>query len=231
MDYVELAERFIEERFPAAEIAVIGGSTASGTRTPTSDIDLLVIGDEIFDEGESRSSLAGSWEYAGEVFEVFAYTHGAYSEWARGGVAQYRPVIVHMLVEGKEVRGGEALNRLRAEWSATLIDGPSISEHEHAMRRYAITDLIDDLRDATDELERNTVAWNLFEKTAELMLISDRRWIGTGKYLPRRLRELSPSRTESLTSPLVQGDLSAFADRVEIELTRAGGRVHAGFVR
>lgn len=229
MDYVDLTERFTEEMFPGAEIAVIGGSTARGTRTRTSDIDLLLIGDEIFADGQP--SLAGAWEYDGEVFEVFAYPQDAYSEWARRGITQYRPVIVHLLVEGQEVRGGDALTRLREKWRASLAKGPTVGAHELAMRRYAITDLIDDLRDGTEPLEQNVVAWNLFEKIAELMLLAEERWIGTGKYLPRRLRELSPGRTEQLTSPLLQGDLVAFADRVEQELTRAGGRVHAGFVR
>lgn len=229
MDYVELTKRFIEERFPGAEIAVIGGSTARGTRTRTSDIDLLLIGDDIFADGES--SLAGAWEYDGEVFEVFAYTHDAYTEWACGGISQYRPVLVHLLVDGQELRGGDALARLREEWRAKLAEGPAITEHELAMRRYSITDLIDDLRDATDPLEKNVVAWDLFEKVADLMLLTDNRWIGAGKYLARRLRDLSVSRTEHLASPLLNGDLIAFADRAEQELMRAGGRVQAGFVR
>lgn len=162
---------------------------------------------------------------------MFAYTHDAYTEWARGGIAQYRPVIVDLLLDGQEVRGGETLARLREEWGAKLAEGPPITDHELAMRRYAITDLIDDLRDATDPLEQNVVAWDLFEKVADLMLLTDKHWIGTGKYLARRLRDLSVSRAEHLTSPLLQGNLITFADRAEQELTRAGGRVHAGFVR
>lgn len=229
MDYVELTKRFIEERFPGAEVAVIGGSTARGTRTTTSDIDLLLIGDEVFADG--ASSLAGAWEHDGEVFEVFAYTHDTYTEWARRGISQYRPVIVDLLLDGQEVRGGDALARLREEWGAKLAEGPPITDHELAMRRYAVTDLIDDLRDAADPLEQYVVAWDLFEKVADLMLLTDKHWIGTGKYLARRLRELSVSRTEHLTSPLLHGNLIAFADRAEQELMRAGGRVHAGFVR
>lgn len=226
-DYVELTERFIEERFPGAEVAVIGGSTARGTRTKTSDIDLLLIGDEVFADG--ASSLAGAWEYDSEVFEVFAYTYDAYTKWARGGIAQYRPVIVDLLLDGQEVRGSDALTRLREEWGAKLAEGPPITDHELAMRRYAITDLIDDLRDATDPLEQNVVAWDLFEKVADLMLLTDKHWIGTGKYLARRLRELSVSRTEHLTSSLLQGDLITFADRAEQELTDADPHGHAAF--
>jgi hypothetical protein len=229
MGYVELCESFIDQEFPAAEIAVIGGSTARGDRTPSSDVDLLIIGDDLF--ADEATSVAATYSFGGEVFEVFAYTHDGFSEWARRGIDQYRPVIVHMLVEGREVRGGEALTALRGGWGETLAEGPIVGEHEMAMRRYEITDLLDDLRDAVDDLERNVLAWSLFEKVAELMLLAERRWIGTGKYLPRRLRELSPGRVERLTSPLLQGDLAAFAACVDRELSSAGGRVHAGFVR
>lgn len=229
MTYLDLCERFIEREFPAAEIAVIGGSTARGDRTASSDIDLLVIGDALFPNG--GTSLAATNRFEGEIFEVFAYTHDGYREWARGGIDQHRPVIVHMLVEGEEVRGGQALTALREEWGARLADGPTMDEHELALRRYMITDLLDDLRDATDELERNVIAWTLFSRVAELVLLTERHWIGTGKYLPRRLRDLDPARAERLAAPLLHGDLTAFAARADEELARAGGRVQDGFVR
>lgn len=229
MGYLQLCERFIDQEFPAAEIAVVGGSTARGNRTPSSDIDLLIVGDSLF--ADDATSLAATFSFGGEVFEVFAYTHDGYSEWAHSGIGQYRPVILHMLIEGQQVRGGDALTALRGRWREILAEGPIVGEHEIAMRRYAITDLLDDLRDAVDDLERNVIAWSLFQQLAELMLLIERRWIGTGKYLPRRLRELSPSRVDRITSPLLRGDFAAFATCVDGELARAGGRVQAGFVR
>ena len=63
------------------------------------------------------------------------------------------------------------------------------------------------------------------------MLLSADRWIGSGKYLPRRLRELSTERAARLAAPLLGGDLDTFGDRVGAELELAGGRVQTGFVR
>lgn len=94
-----------------------------------------------------------------------------------------------------------------------------------------ITDLLDDLRDGTDALEQRMVSAVLFERVAELMLLSEGHWIATGKWLPRRLRHLSRERADLLSEPLLAGDLTTFAARVEAELLRAGGRVQAGFVR
>jgi hypothetical protein len=47
-----------------------------GTRTATRDIDLLPIGDELFND--NRSDLAATYEFENEVFEAFAYTHDGF---------------------------------------------------------------------------------------------------------------------------------------------------------
>ena len=230
MEHADITERFIAAVYPRAEIAVIAGSTARGERTATSDIDLLLIGDALFDD-EAQLSAAATHAFEGEIFEVFAYRPEGFADWADRGIRQHRPVIVHMLVEGLPIRVSPSLDSLRAHWSAVLSAGPTLDASESAFRRYVITDLLDDLRDATDPLEQRVVSAMLFERIAELMLLAGGRWIGTGKWLPRRLRDLSRERAELLSAPLLAGDLSTFAERVEAELSRAGGRVQAGFVR
>lgn len=229
MDYVELAERFIASRFPTASIAVIGGSTSRGERTRTSDIDLLLIGEHLFPDGRTGAALTD--EYEGEILEVFAYTPAGFEDWAQRSIDQHRPVIVHMLVEGHVVRGGQELDALRAAWSRRLDEGPALEEHELSFRRYVITDVLDDLRDSTDALERQVLAATLFERTAELMLLTAGKWVGAGKYLPRRLRALPAERVDALAGPYLTGDVDGLADAVEKELVAAGGRVQSGFVR
>lgn len=228
-EYADLAERFIAARFPAVSIAVIGGSTSRGERTRSSDIDLLLIGDGMLGDGEI--GRAETLAFEGEVFEVFAYTPAGFQEWAQRGIRRRRPVIVHMLVEGMPVRTGDGFDELRHAWAETLAAGPSVAPEEVALLRYVVSDVLDDLRDAVDPLERHVLAATLFEKTAELMLLAERRWIGTGKYLPRRLRILGEDRVAALSAPLLSGDLAALADAAERELERAGGRLQAGFVR
>lgn len=229
MEYIDLAERFVAAHFPKASVAVIGGSTARGERTRTSDIDLLLIGEALLTDGEIGAAL--TLEFEGEVFEVFAYTPMGFTQWAGRSIAQHRPVIVHMLVEGVAVRGGEDLDDLRTKWSETLDGGPEVDGHELDFRRYVITDVLDDLRDATDPLEQRVLAATVFERTAELMLLTAGKWIGSGKYLPRRLRGLPAGRVDALAGPYLRGDHVALADAVEHELVVAGGRMQVGFVR
>lgn len=230
MHHLTLAERFVEDRYPGADLAVVAGSTSRGSRTATSDIDLLLIGDRLFVD-ESRISEASTQRFEGEVFEVFAYSPVGFDEWADRGIAQHRPVTLHMLVEGIVIRDDGRAAALREKWRRVLDRGPSMSAKESAFRRYVITDVLDDLADAEDPLERHVEASVLFERIAELMLLDAGRWIGSGKWLPRRLRDLDRERADRLSEPLVAGDHALFAARVADELDRAGGRVQEGFER
>lgn len=230
MDHFAVAERFVAAHYPRADVAIVAGSTARGDRTSTSDIDLLLLGDDLFDV-DGQTSEASTHDFDGEIFEVFAYTSRGFDEWAARGIAQHRPVTVHMLVDGIAIREDDQLGPLRQRWRSVLDAGPSLSAQESAFRRYVITDVLDDLEDAADPVEQRVEASILFERIAELMLLTEEQWIGAGKWLPRRLRELSVERADLLTLPLIESDYTTFAARVSAELERAGGRVQAGFVR
>jgi hypothetical protein len=226
---MNVVDRFLNEHFPGATTAVIAGSTSRGERTASSDIDLLLIGEHLLDDG--RQSLAATYAYENEIIEVFAYTQRGFNEWATRGVREHRPVIVHMLVEGTVIKAGHEYANLRAHWDAVLAQGPTLSTKESTQRRYVITDLLDDLRDATDPFEQRIIATLLVQRTAELMLLDAGRWIASGKWLPRRLRALDTARADALASALLAGDHLHLADVVQNELDRAGGRVQAGFIR
>lgn len=229
MDFVDITERFVAERFPRAEVAIVAGSTARATRTSTSDIDLLLLGEDLFED--DRESLAATYRFDGEVFEVFAYTERGFTNWAERGLAQHRPVILQMLLDGFTVRGAVERERFRSEWEPRFARGPVMDPAEHALRRYVITDVLDDFTDASDPLEQRILAALLFERVAELILLTNGRWIGAGKYLPRRLREFDADRAHLLSEPLLADDHALFARRIADELDRAGGRLQEGYER
>ncbi|WP_156760933.1 nucleotidyltransferase domain-containing protein [Microbacterium karelineae] len=229
MDPLRLAGEFVAERFPRAQIAIVAGSTARGTRTATSDIDLLLIGADMFDA--ETNSLAATYAHAGEVFEVFAYTPEAFGEWAASGVARFRPTIVDMLVNGSAVHDDGSLAAVRDRWRQVLDAGADPSPAQLAMRRYVVTDVLDDLADATDPLEAHVLMHTLFREVSELALLANRRWIGAGKHLPRRLRDWDPARASALADPYLSGDRAAFLAAAARELEAAGGRLQAGHVR
>jgi len=62
-----------------------------------------------------------------------------------------------MLLEGIALRDGPSVTELRDMWRGTIAAGPVVSEHELEMRRYAITDLLDDLRDSVASLSTSRI--------------------------------------------------------------------------
>jgi predicted nucleotidyltransferase len=230
MDVLEIARRFVDERFPTATIAIVGGSSARGTRTPTSDIDMLVIAPSpAF--GDGSDSLAASYAFEDEAVEVFAYTPDAFERWAEHDLADYRPVLHTLLMEGVVLVGADAAQTLRDRWRPRVEAGPQVTAHGLAMRRYMITDLLDDLLDASDPAEQTYLMAELYGGLAEAILLTERRWLGGGKWLVRRLREWDPRRAGVLTEALVDGDPARFARVASEELERIGGRVQTGFAR
>lgn len=228
MDHLAVAERFVATRFPGAAIAVVGGSTVRGNRTATSDIDLLLIGDGMFDG--DRTSLAATYAFEGEIVEVFAYTPDQFELWAQRDVDNHRPVLLDILLNGAAVRD-DGLEAIRARWRPVVDAGPTPAPEQLALRRYMATDLLYDLQDLTDPVERTLVRGMLFERLAELILLSEGHWIATGKHLPRRLRALDPDRAARLGDPLAAGDHAGFLAAADAELERLGGRLQAGFTR
>nr|WP_255479790.1 nucleotidyltransferase domain-containing protein [Quadrisphaera sp. RL12-1S] len=222
--------RFVEERWPATSDVVLGGSTAAGTRTATSDVDLLVLGPPGL-LGEGRTDEASTHAVSGGVVELFAYTEEGFEHWAALEVRAHRPVIITMLLEGRPLRSSPLLSDLRSRWRPVLEAGPRASARELDALRYVVTDLLDDVGDAQDPAEHRYLQGLLFERTAALVLLSHGRWLASGKHLPRALRRWNAARAEVLVGAFLSGEPERLVAAVEAELAPLGGRLQAGHVR
>ena len=229
----EAALRFCDAEYPEATTVILGGSSSTGKRTPTSDIDILLIAPPSTFEGRNGSptSEARVTHHDGERFDVFAYTVEGYREWAERDFASLRPVLPVLLTEGIPLRTGDEFAELR-RWSADrLAPGPRPTAHQLALRRYAVTDLIDDLTDATDELVSAAIRADLLRDLGELALLSSGAWLGSGKWLARRLRAVDPESADALAAFARERDHREAARVVAVLLDRLGGRVDEDFVR
>ena len=223
-----LADQFVAHRFPSACGVVLAGSSATGTSTPTSDLDLVLLHPEGTLAG---SSLAATYEHDGRLVEVFAYTPAAYRDWAAREVDAHRPVILSMLTDGLILRSGPELLELRAWAGDVLAAGPRIEEHALDLRRYAVSSLLDDLADSHDPGERALLLAGAFTALSELLLLAHGQWLGSGKWLLRRLRAWDRATADHLSSALASGDRDGFLHLAEDLLAPLGGRLQAGVVR
>ena len=110
---------------------------------------------------------------------------------------------------------------------------PPLSAEAMERRRYALTDLLDDLIGTRDPAELTYLAGAILTATSELALVTAGRWLGSGKALRREL----VASNKGLADRLVVGYRAAVTtgetvllDSVTREvLARAGGPLSAGY--
>lgn len=226
----DLAEDFVAARFPRANTVVLAGSTASGTATPTSDIDLLLLGPpEMFPNG--RDSLAATYDWGGRLVEVFAYTPASYRAWAEREASSHRPVILTMLLDGAVMQRGSDYVEI-CDWAQQVAEsGPTVTRRDLDMQRYTLSALLDDLTDTDDRAEEAVVLADAFQSLATFLLLAYGRWLGSGKWLVRRLREWDPDVADRMGAALVTGDRHGFVAVAHDLLAPHGGPLQAGMVR
>lgn len=160
----------------------------------------------------------------------FASTSAAFRRHQLAGVARLRPVSGFLLIEGEAVvdRGDDGLRA----WTRDLLDaGPDVPASELDARRYSVTNTLDDLLDAVDDAEAAVLAGLLLTRLAELVLLANRRWLASGRWLLRRLADVDPVLAEGLGSALVRQDRAALERLALSALEPLGGRLLEGYAR
>lgn len=228
MDLVALARRIVAERFPHARAAVLAGSVAAGRATATSDLDIVVLAGP---EDRVREAI----RVAGVPVELFVHTDESVAYWFERERAEGGCTLAHMLATGLPLAGAE-VPQLQESARRHLAAGPPVWTAELLeYRRFALTDALDDLAGATDAGERDVVAGQVLVMAAELALGSRGAWLGTGKWLLRRLRENDPELADQLLaghrSAVAIGEVSELVRVCDTVLDGVGGRLTEGFAR
>lgn len=223
MDPIADARALVTDRFPAARAAFLGGGALSDRRTPTSDLDIVVVLDG--PPAPYRESL----RWRGWPTELFVHRVSLIGAWFAKDVASRRPTLMRMCTDGEILIDVDGAARTVRDQAQAVLDAgpPAVEQSEIDRRKYGLTDLLDDLAGSADPGETMLIRWNVLVETAELALVLAGAWLGTGKWLLRELRAADPTLTGQLLAAHDQPtDLANVADLV---LTRAGGRLWAGY--
>ncbi|MFN8148773.1 MAG: nucleotidyltransferase domain-containing protein [Candidatus Nanopelagicales bacterium] len=227
MDLVALARRIVDERFPGARAAVLAGSAGEGRATAYSDLDVVVVLDG--PPAPYRETI----RVEGWPVELFVHTDDSIAHWFGVEREQGLCTLAHMLATGKPLAGPDVATVQQHSrdhvdagpepWDAARVD----------YRRYLISDALDDLAGARDDDERDAVAGQLLTMTAELHLAVHGRWLGKGKWLLRRLRDLDRDLADNLyaahRAAVATGKTAALVATCDEVLAPLGGRLTEGF--
>lgn len=228
-DAEDAAHQLITDRYPDCAAAFLAGSVVRGDATPTSDLDMVIITQEI--AGAYRESFT----YTGWPVEAFVHTPQSIRAWFDKDAARRRPSLQMMCREGVILRDREGLAaRIKAEAARRLAAGPApLTEAEIAQFRYRLTDLHDDLSGSADAIETLFIGAELAALASEFILAYNRQWVGRGKWIPRAMQRHDPALAGELAAAMralaQQGDPAPLIDFVAAALEPAGGRLFDGY--
>ncbi|CAM5438459.1 nucleotidyltransferase domain-containing protein [Streptomyces aurantiogriseus] len=233
MDPVEIAGELVRDRFPEARAAFLAGSVLTDRRTPTSDLDVVVLLTGA--PAPCRESLV----YRGWPVELFVQTEADWHVYAERETAARRSPLLAMCAEGVLLSDADGLGAvLQAEARQRLAAGPPpASAAELEDRRYGLTDALEDLRGCSDPLERVHLVAGLLLRASELALLAGGHWLGGGKWLSRRLAAADPELHGRLTAGAAAAisnpadGMDDFTGTVEEVLNLVGGPLWAGYSR
>lgn len=223
-----LARAYVAEHHPAARFAVLGGSAASGPTGPRSDLDVLVLVDDTSADGVATVT------FEGRLVEAFVYHRQALDHWLVKEVESRRPVLLEFLAHGTVLVDDGSGAELRSSATRVLDDGPRpLDAKELDLRRYRLSALLDDLRDvAPGGHEEYAVLADAFESAAELLLLTNGGWLGTGKWLTRRMAGLEHPLADALLAWAAGArEPGALLELGTAVLDSCGGYLQSGFVR
>ncbi|MFD1019364.1 nucleotidyltransferase domain-containing protein [Thalassobacillus hwangdonensis] len=224
----ETAALIVEEYFPACNVALLAGSVIRGEGTKTSDLDIV-----IFDENVEQSYRESLVSYEWPV-ELFVHNLESYRPFFEQDIARARPSLPRMVAEGRIITDDGRAKAIKAEAEALLDKGPkALTRKEVEMKRYFITDALDDFIGSQNRGESIFIANKLADLVHEFVLRTNGKWIGDSKWVVRALKEYDPLFTERFIGAFDQfykrGEKAAIIDLVDDVLEVFGGRLFEGF--
>lgn len=225
---MEAATRFIRQNFPNCDGALLAGSVVRGQETSTSDLDIIVF-DSVVKKSYRESIMAFGWP-----IEVFVHNLTSYKEFFESDCKRARPSLPRMVAEGVTILDKGELSSIIKEAQWLLEKGPEKwSSITIEVKRYFITDVLNDFIGATDRAEEIFIANTLADYVSEFVLRTNNRWIGSSKWIIRSLREFDEEFThifvDAFDTYYRTGNKLNVVDLVEGVLEPYGGRLFEGY--
>jgi predicted nucleotidyltransferase len=225
---IEAAQRFIEKNFPKCQGALLAGSVVRGEATETSDLDIV-----IFEKSLSTSYRESLKEFSWDI-EIFVHNLSSYKQFFKSDYERARPSLPRMISEGMILKDEGIIEDIKKEANDLLDKGPEKwSEETIKVKRYFITDVLNDFKGSSNRAEELFIANTLAELLSEFVLRTNRNWIGSSKWIVRSLREYN----EDFANRFVEafdvyykaGEKNQIIKLVDEVLQPFGGQLFEGF--
>lgn len=208
--------------------ALLAGSVVRGEATETSDLDIVIFDSNL--QSAYRESLI---EYGWNI-EVFVHNLTSYKAFFKSDCERARPSLPKMVSEGIVLKDSGIMKDIKQEAKDLLAKGPEEwSAETIRIKRYFITDALDDFIGCSIRAEEIFIAHTLAELVSEFVLRTNRQWIGASKWVIRSLRNYDEKFAEQFVEAFdtfyKSGDKNRIIVMVDDILQPFGGRLFQGF--
>jgi predicted nucleotidyltransferase len=222
------AELFTLNHFPNCHGALLAGSVVRGEATETSDLDIVVF-DNNFKSAYRESVIEYGWN-----IEVFVHNLTSYKDFFKSDSERARPSLPKMVSEGVVLKDTGIIEPIKQEAKELLDKGPEEwSADTIKIKRYFITDALDDFIGCSNRAEEIFIANTLAELVSEFVLRTNRKWTGTSKWVVRSLKNYNEKFAdyfvEAFDTFYKTGDKNKVIELVDDILQPVGGRLFHGF--
>ncbi len=226
------AERIRTVMFPSARAFLLAGSVVRGEATPASDIDLVVV------RGRVEHAKRQSFTFAEWPVEAFIHDPQTLEYFFREvdrptGV----PSLATMVREGIEIPRRSACGTMIKELANRVLDEGPVpwGQSERDDSRYAISDIVADIREPRSPDELRPAVSILYFAIANHFCRSRNQWSAKGKHVPGRLMALDPEFgnrfTDAFEAAFTRNDTAKVIELAEAVLEPDGGFLFDGYGR
>ncbi|QIW18326.1 nucleotidyltransferase domain-containing protein [Bacillus thuringiensis] len=229
MKPMEAARSIITSQFPNCDVALLGGSVVRGEATKTSDLDIVIV-DQNLTSCYRESFYSNGWPV-----EVFVHNFETYKTFFKMDCDRGRPSLPQLVSEGIVLKGeNEIVEKLKREANDLLNKGPAKwTEEMMKQNRYFITDTLDDFIGASKREEELFIANLLADLLHEYVLRVNGKWLGNSKWFIRVLRKYDEQYADQFVAAFdhfyTTGEKRKLITFVEKTLEQYGGRMFEGF--
>ncbi|WP_273852148.1 nucleotidyltransferase domain-containing protein [Guptibacillus spartinae] len=225
---ISIAKKLVQTRTPDCEAAFLAGSVVRGEATATSDLDIVVFDSSV------TASYRESFFYEGWPIEWYVHNLDSYHAFYESDCARAKPSLPKMVSEGIVLYDKGKASVLQYEAKSLLKKGPSRwGEKEIDLKRYFLTDVLEDFIGATDRGEEMCCAASLVEQVHEFILRTNGQWVGSSKWIVRALHNydtnLAAKFVHAFDHYYKTNEKESIISFVDDALQPYGGRLFDGF--
>ena len=162
----------------------LGGSVMRGEATPASDLDVVVVYEQL------PNAYREAFVHAGWPVEAFVHDPETLEHFFELDRRRGLPALMSMVGEGVEVPESSEFSARWKRRAVELLEAgpPPWDEEELTLRRYRLTDWVDDMRFPRSADELVATGAYLYQDAAEFYFRTRGLWSAHSKTIPRRLR-------------------------------------------